>query len=538
MRLEKLITYLFFSMTLLIGCTIFKDYGFGTDEHINRENGIVSLNYILNLLNERLSLAIWRSDLALIANTQELTQYKDRDYGVAFDLPAIVIERLLNLNSSRGQYLLRHGLTYFIFWVATIYFYKLIKLNFKDSGIALAAVAMLYLSPRIFADAFFNNKDIVFLSFFLIGTYYLVAFTYNSSKLNIVCFALFSGLAIDVRIIAVIFPILFLFILFLKVQTKEISIKRVIFYILLYVGLCSGCVLVFWPWLWADPLGNFLTAFQNMAKFRWLDWVLYRGHYYPSSSLPWHYLPIWILITTPPIYICLFLIGLARSLYLILEGNFRNFLTNHSMAIGIMVAICVSPIAAAILLKSTIYDGWRQFYFVYPSILFFSAGGISFLFDYLKKIRGGKLYFFAICLLIYGWIFNWMVKSHPYQNVYFNVLAGQNWHKQYESDYWGLSNLRGLQHILNESESDIVKVYGLGVTSIPQVFNLLPEQDKKRIEASQDIQTADYVLTNFRLLNNATNIAALRRLESEFQTDFSVIVDGKPILKVFRLRAP
>ena len=131
-----------------------------------------------------------------------------------------------------------------------------------------------------------------------------------------------------------------------------------------------------------------------------------------------------------------------------------------------------------------------------------------------------------------------MVKSHPYQNVYFNVLAGQNWHKQYESDYWGLSNLRGLQHILNESESDIVKVYGLGVTSIPQVFNLLPEQDKKRIEASQDIQTADYVLTNFRLLNNATNIAALRRLESEFQTDFSVIVDGKPILKVFRLRAP
>jgi hypothetical protein len=536
MRLEKFIVYLFFSVTLLIGYAIFKDYGFGTDEHINRDNGIVSLNYVLNLFYEHLSLAIWRSDPELIANTQELSQYKDRDYGVAFDLPAIVLERLLNLNSSRDQYLLRHGLTYFIFWVSTIYFYKLIKLHFKNSSIAVMAVVMLYLSPRIFADAFFNNKDIVFLSFFLITTYYLVAFTYNSSKLNIVCFALFSGLSIDVRIIAVIFPILFLFILFLKAQTKEILIKRVMFYILLYLVLCSGCILVFWPWLWADPLGNFLIAFQNMAKFRWLDWVLYRGHYYPSSSLPWHYLPIWILITTPPIYICLFLIGLAHSLYLILEDNFKNFLTTYSMAIGIMVAIGISPIATAILLKSTVYDGWRQFYFVYPSILFFSAGGISFLFARLKKIPRGKFYFVAACLVLYGWIFNWMVKSHPYQNIYFNVFAGQNWHKQYEMDYWGLSNLRGLRHILDESQGDTIKVFGLGITSIPQAFNLLPEQDKKRLIISQDMQSADYVLTNYRLLNRGDAITTLDQLESVYQTNFSIFVDEKPILKVFRIR--
>ena len=32
-----------------------------------------------------------------------------------------------------------------------------------------------------------------------------------------------------------------------------------------------------------------------------------------------------------------------------------------------------------------------------------------------------------------------MIKIHPYQYAYFNFLAGKDFNKKFEMDYWGLS---------------------------------------------------------------------------------------------------
>ena len=41
-----------------------------------------------------------------------------------------------------------------------------------------------------------------------------------------------------------------------------------------------------------------------------------------------------------------------------------------------------------------------------------------------------------------------MIKHHPFQNVYFNMLAGKEIEKKFEMDYWGLSNKQALDYIL------------------------------------------------------------------------------------------
>jgi hypothetical protein len=47
---SRLLISLFFLCLYGFGLIIFRDYGFATDEHINRENGGVSLRYIISVI--------------------------------------------------------------------------------------------------------------------------------------------------------------------------------------------------------------------------------------------------------------------------------------------------------------------------------------------------------------------------------------------------------------------------------------------------------------------------------------------------------
>ena len=85
------------------------------------------------------------------------------------------IIQLLFSNIS-DKVLAHHFTVFFLFFLALILFFKTIKLVFEDEKLALLGVLILYLSPRIFADSFFNSKDIVFLSGMLICFYTLIQF--------------------------------------------------------------------------------------------------------------------------------------------------------------------------------------------------------------------------------------------------------------------------------------------------------------------------------------------------------------------------
>ena len=57
------------------------------------------------------------------------------------------------------------------------------------------------------------------------------------------------------------------------------------------------------------PGTDFFHAFGVMNRFPITYNILYLGKFIKSTAVPWHYIPVWILITTPMLFTLFFLIG-------------------------------------------------------------------------------------------------------------------------------------------------------------------------------------------------------------------------------------
>lgn len=532
---SKIIVILFFFGLTALGLFIFKDYGFALDEHVNRENGAVTLRYIISIIEYLTDTDIQWAKSALFSFHGDLGTYRDRDYGVAFDLPAMLIERIFNIDTSRNQFLLRHLLTYFVFLLGLRSFYLIIKERFSDWRVGILATAFMVCSPRIFAESFYNNKDIVFMSLFVTALYYSWRLITVPTVKNSILPSLFSALAIDVRIVAVIIPIIvFVATMLTMLRNQSRPMLQLIAFVT-YLLLTATFTILFWPWLWTSPFTHFAEAVGNMANFRWINWVLYRGHYYPSNHLPWHYLPIWIVITTPILYLALSALGLIAISKTVLRNRFRLWGTDRELQDLMYLSVLVAPIAGAVLFKSTIYDGWRQFYFLYPALIYIAVLGLVLLW---RCCRSNLLKNVLLVLVIGSLVttVSFMITNHPYQNVYFNRLAGLAWAERYEADYWGLSNTKGLEFIASTDQRSKINIYNIGITSVPQVFAILPDATKTVFEVTDSLAEANYAITNFRFANSASTKKLFEEIASEFKLIYTTQVDGQAIVSIFKLR--
>ena len=172
-----------------------------------------------------------------------------------------------------------------------------------------------------------------------------------------------------------------------------------------------------------------------------------------------------------------------------------------------------------IYLNATLYGGWRHLYFIYPCLIYVSIKGITFI---LKFLSIKYLLVIIIPFLIHTGF--WMTQNHPYQYMYFNFLTGKNVAKNFELDYWGLSNLGALSYILKNSDKKQVRIFVSSVS--PYIFStyMLNEEDQKRIEFVEFVKDADYLVTNhyYQKGNPITiknNLSSRYKLIKEFKVD-------------------
>jgi len=305
----KLLIILFFTGYFILGLSLAGDYGIHWDDHVQYQHGLVTANYVNDLCGGCLS------DNSF--SDTRLDEYKDRSHGVIFQLTALGIQNLLGISDARSIFLLRHYLTFIIFFTGLIFFYRLLMLLFDNRATAMLGVLFMILSPRIFADSFYNSKDLVFLSLTIISTWTLVRFLYQPTFSSAGFHALASALLISTRIIGVFVPALTL--LFLVLQpliTRDEKIKRWklkgsgIFTELRFGFIRGGYYLIlmflltvaFWPYLWNQPFQHFVEIFTTMSHFNWDDPVLFRGEFLDSCSLPLYDVLYWIGVTTPVLY--------------------------------------------------------------------------------------------------------------------------------------------------------------------------------------------------------------------------------------------
>jgi len=522
-----MVVTLYFLAILTLGMTTFTDYGMSADELISRTNGGMSLSYIA----ERFNITWLKNDPVLSTFDIPLVEYYDRDYGVAFDLPTFFIERLFSLNDSRQQFLLRHLLTFVVFWAGLIAIYHTAKLRFNHWGYALLASTLLLTSPRLYGEAFFNSKDIVFMACCAASLYTLTRLRLTLRWQSAFLHALMIAFTINIRIAGVIFFGLTVFMLVMLCSLRLITVRKCLTLTAVFGVTCTLCTYGMWPWLWENPFTNFLVALKNMSQFRWDYFNLYFGEQVFAKNLPWHYAPTWIAITTPILISICFAIGVVKVFVKAASQPWQSFTRFGHFQDCLFLAAAASPIGAAIILNSTLYDGWRQLYFTYPAIILLSISGVQAINN--KKVFGVQLARLLAMLFSLQILFNvsWMIRNHPFQHLYFNGLislfSAQN---SFERDYWGVTDVKGLEFILANDDKTRITIRSLGATSIQQAIELLKPQDRKRMILDPLNFESDYILTNYRFFDGSK----FEKPDNTYAVFYEIVIDGSPVLTIYR----
>ena len=237
-----------FIIFFFIGSQIYIDYGFYIDEKFHRANGFYWLNYLANFFDlENLS---QKSNIKFQA-IQGFTLPKIEHwnfYGVIFDVPAAYLEIIFNLNDPKKYYQMRHFLVFFIFFICSIFFYKILFNRYKNYLVSSFGLILFILTPRIFGDSFWNNKDIVFLSLYAISIFYFFKVIDRQSLLNIFLLSLFAALSTSIRFAGIFLPLSLIFLFFIDKISKrsDVQYKTLFFHLIFYF-----LILFFtWPALW------------------------------------------------------------------------------------------------------------------------------------------------------------------------------------------------------------------------------------------------------------------------------------------------
>ena len=519
---------LIFFIFLITGIIIYDDYGISWDEYYHRINGFLSLNSIRSIF----SLDIIYPEL--VHSTKSFSETA-KIYGVIFDLPMAFIEKELFIEDSKIYFILRHLFNFLIFFISSIFFYFLLKKRFSNN-LSLIGLLFLILSPRIFAESFYNIKDIVFLSFFIISLFFAINFLDKPSYKNIFFSSLTCSFVMATKVIGIIVPFIILVFFSLKIMDNKKHLKINILKIIIFFTLLIIFTIIFWPYLWNDPFTNFFHALKTFSSHPWTGAIFYLGDYVSALNLPWHYPIVWILITIPIIYLLLFLLGSIlilkrlsmRFINLSPKKKFNDlWMGNRERMDVIFFLIFYFTLFLVIELNSTLYNGWRHLYFIYPCIIFISIRGLEYL---LKTFFSKYLLIIIFCFLINTGF--WIVKNHPYQFVYFNPIFKSLTKNNFDLDYWGISNRSVLEQIFDINKKKDFKVATISYTNLNDSLRIIDPKIREKISIVYDLNDADYVIDNHR--NKWSSTPGEEILERNFSIFYNLIIDGNIINTVYK----
>jgi hypothetical protein len=490
--------FLLFAFLLAIGLATYKDYGISWDERVERLDGAANLLY----LERRLGISVPGLDSMLIKQDYQapldLPSYKDRYYPVGFNLLVEGAIRAININDEQSAYFFRHLITFLIALVGIFAIYRLVERRFHSWQLGLLALTLFIASPRFYAESFYNSKDIVLLALFAVAMNTTIIYLKKTSSKTAILHAIATGLAMNIRLMAAVLVLMTALMLFMQVFNRRCEILTAIKTFALYLFILFCILTIAWPFLWESPFTRLIDAFKFMAHYRFSQDVLYLGSVINSTKLPWHYLPVWILITTPILYSIFWIVGVIATVRNIAEARISLWADDNEMQDLFFLLIFVGPILGFIIFRPVIYDGWRHLYFIYPAFLMLVIRGFTFIQEYCSSSKLGKLPSILMLISILSTA-SWMVSVHPFQNLYFNTMIGSNWRTKFDLDYWGLSNRRALETILKKDQREKILITDGAYNFLPISLSIINPKDAERIKFTNNANEADYLITNFRL---------------------------------------
>lgn len=478
---KKLFLPLLLLMMLLTGILVFRDYGISWDENTQRNSGIVFFDHIQKALGIEL--------VALPGNIPELENYGDKEFGADFEILLFAMERMFGMDDYREVFFLRHLINFLFFWMGVAVFGLTIRERFRKWYLPVMAILILFLHPRIFAQSFYNSKDIIVMVFFIFSFYAFIRFGKTGKLRYALLLALFSAITFNIRPVGILIPFLaFLILLFAHFSSSNLrdGRKKNGWYLAVMPVMFLFFVWMTNPYLWNAPLTKMyaiVIKFLNYDTTHTAGNLLFLGKYIPTNQVPWYYLPVWIGVSTPVIWLVLFFMG-----FVFFTGNVfrKKYFSSFQPETGQDIFVAgwlLFPVLVAVIFHSTLYDGWRHFYFLWPAMVYFMIYGLdkisgfimnkTGMHDRIVRISAFAIIIFAIMANVYV-----LVRHHPHQYCYFNAVAPRP-AENFVPDYWGLSYRDALEKLVETGKPDSITVRALNLPGYLNSFMLKPDHRKR-----------------------------------------------------------
>ena len=425
------------ALFLLVGLALAEDYGIAVDELPQRWIALANLNYLLGQGN--------RFDE--LPETHAI-------YGVTFELPLLLAERALGLEDYHQIHRLRLTLTHLFFIVGAFFCYRLACRLFHNRLIALFALLIFLLHPRIYGHSFVNSKDVPFLSMFVLALYLLERAFRRDTLGAFILLGIAVGLLTNLRIMGIM-----LFAAPLAMRGLDLCYagnwaeRKHILRTAGLFALAAGLTLyAATPYAWTAPM-DYLAENLSLTVNHPVVWPqLFQGRLISSDELPPHYNAVWFAITTPPLLLLLGGIGAVAVAARLCRRPGAVFPNTRRRFLALLLAAFLLPPLAVALLGANQYDTWRHLHFLYAPFCLLAAGGLGGLAAALARRRPGAAGVYGLAGLGVGLIALQMMQLHPLQYSYFNFLVDRTTPEylrtQYPMDPWYLVYRQGLEQLL------------------------------------------------------------------------------------------
>ena len=469
---NRILIIFMFIACYLFGLSFLGSVGVNYDE--KAEQNILKMNVL-----EYAQVFAKDSDLVAFYKEQGIVpiyQSVEKDHGIS---PYYLFTPLLALDkiSEHTLSFAWHFYTYTLCFIGIVFCYLIVLELWNSKKVAAFSSLILFLTPRIFADGLYNNKDCVLLSLSIMCLYFGIRFIKNKSVRSALAFGTISAIACNVKVSGgFLFAMVGIFYLIELTKNKSWS-KKTFGVGAIAVLSCILLYLILTPAIWAEGFhlfDFFKWSLQNSVSFArnygyvWFENTLYE-HW--TNPLPWYYLPKIMFLTLPLFISILFILGLSFCI--------KNVIKKENKKENFFCLLCASifliPIFIALVSNPNIYNGWRHFYFLYGPMIILVSYAILIMFKN-KKLSKMAYGFVIICL--FGNLIG-ILKNGVSSSFYYNVVAN-NPSVNYEMDYYGVAATTVLQD-LAKTEEDPVYLYAFESWALNYNYEALKNTYKEKI---------------------------------------------------------
>lgn len=449
--------------------------------------------------------------------SDKLLHIQNRYHGGSFETLAEWISRKTHSFSFTEKVKVRRTVLVFFFLAGALALYFAALELTRKSWAGLLSWVVLFCTPRIMAHAAFNTKDIPVLAAACIFLWSIFAFKNRPGYLWAIVSAGSCALMISLRIPAVYTLLIWGMVWLFKTADRSLDIKKAIGILFAFGITATLATVLFWPVLWHKPMFHFVEAWRFMSRFPWDNPVLFMGSFYQAADLPWYYIPFWVIITVPPLWLIGVFSGMVIGVVMLWKRK-----TEPALHVVVLMAFVLIPVLAVIMLKSVVYDEWRHVFFIYPGMILLVVYGVYHLLEIVNYKKNVVFFLLFLAALQIAEFVLWSSKNKEYTYLYFNPVFRSYACGNMEQDYWGLSYKQANSYLLELYKHEPLHI---GYVHTPGIYNFWNLHDSDKAKLRQvPYHEVEYLITNHRFEKESFNFGKLL---------FSKTVNGCTVFTIY-----